>query len=378
MMRDTLTNHRGAITTQCLTATGIKSSRLGTKGEDMSTTNIDPGTYRITNARWEREMLVSSDRDCNFVVAGYYAQSSDQKWLIQRLGNHYHIQDAGTGRYLTAPEPKYNASVYLDGRNSCLWEIMGLHPESDVKGYTIKLAESNLILEMNVSATWAKYPSIFLANSQREYTACLVWQLDRLGPLPSDQSDSAKPSASPINLTIPQPSISQSSPGTESRTTPKDQLISQLADQIAQNNTRLVELAVQLASQTQKLTDMSREVQTHKQLVQDREREIWEHKQKIEDKEREIEDRERQIRELTKSVEEKDQLLLRMAARLAEGGGPSVQSQDQGQTTEVSASNESSGEGILNEVGVLREKVERLEGLMMQVSNILLRWRVQL
>lgn len=135
---------------------------------------------------------------------------------------------------------------------------------------------------------------------------------------------------------------------------------------------------MQLASQTQKLTDMSREVQTHKQLVQDREREIWEHKQKIEDKEREIEDRERQIRELTKSVEEKDQLLLRMAARLAEGGGPSVQSQDQGQTTEVSASNESSGEGILNEVGVLREKVERLEGLMMQVSNILLRWRVQL
>ncbi|KAB5593265.1 hypothetical protein CTheo_3268 [Ceratobasidium theobromae] len=141
-----------------------------------------------------------------------------------------------------------------------------------------------------------------------------------LSPLPPDQPDAAEFSAAvPASLTIAQSTdTSQAESGLG--TTPKDQLLAQiaqlaqLADQFAQNNSRTTELIAQLA-------EMSREVQGQKQL---------------------IEDKERRVRELEKLVEEKDAQLCAIV-RLVQGGQSANQSQGGSGGTGILSEGDESG-----------------------------------
>lgn len=140
-----------------------------------------------------------------------------------------------------------------------------------------------------------------------------------------------------------------------SGTTSRDQLLAELTEQITQYNAQLAELTAQITSQAQKLVAMSQEVQDAKK--------------KINEKEREVEDKERQIRRLTKTVEEKD-VQLSVFARMAQGNNSLYPSWSQSQALDgVGTSGGGDGENVSNEVSTLREKVERLEGLVTQVSG---------
>ncbi|CAE7154561.1 unnamed protein product [Rhizoctonia solani] len=137
-----------------------------------SDNNLEPGTYRISNAR-EKTAIQVSEHDPTQVVAWEQHDGKNQQWFLQRSGHGYQLQNGYYDTYLAVSHTDNHAKVYAS-RYPTTWIFLKLNGD-----YIIQLADKNLVIDLHCgTGNNGNVMHIFHQNGSN--MPHKIWKLERL------------------------------------------------------------------------------------------------------------------------------------------------------------------------------------------------------
>ncbi|KAL5636749.1 hypothetical protein ACGC1H_000652 [Rhizoctonia solani] len=138
-----------------------------------SDSGLEPGTYRIVNAR-ERTAIQISEHDPTKVIAWEQHNGDNQQWFLQRSGGGYQLQNRRYHGYLAVCNTDNHALVYAS-RCPTTWVFLKFNGN-----YIVQLADINRVLDLHNG--WGHNGNeIHIWNDDGGAMPHRTWRLERLG-----------------------------------------------------------------------------------------------------------------------------------------------------------------------------------------------------
>ncbi|CAE7154541.1 unnamed protein product [Rhizoctonia solani] len=137
-----------------------------------SDTTLEPGTYRILNAR-EGTAIQISEHDPTEVVAWKQHDGKNQQWFLQRSGPGYQLRNRYYEAYLAVFNTDSSGRVYAS-RYPTTWIFLKLN-----ENYLIQLADKNRIIDL-LHGSGNNGTLLNTYNQDGTYMPHRIWKLERL------------------------------------------------------------------------------------------------------------------------------------------------------------------------------------------------------
>ncbi|KDN32970.1 hypothetical protein RSAG8_13941, partial [Rhizoctonia solani AG-8 WAC10335] len=139
-----------------------------------SDTTLEPGTYRILNAR-EGTAIQVSEHDPTHVVTWKQHDGEIQQWFLQRSGHGYQLQNSYYDAYLAVSNTDNGGLVYAS-RYPTTWVFLKFDGN-----YIIQLADKNRAIDLHCgSGRNGNVLHIFNHDGSNANTPHRIWKLERL------------------------------------------------------------------------------------------------------------------------------------------------------------------------------------------------------